>query len=112
MSKQADYDSMCPTVAKHKLGTWLQSVRTWIVDMLARQAENKVVIDELIDDHATIKAELDELHSWAEALAAKLNADTGVADTDYDDTIANDAPETLSASKPTALSAPTPGTLA
>lgn len=50
---------------------------------------------DLTSQLAAIKADLDklaalanELRGWAIALATKLNADTGVADTDYDTTIA------------------------
>ena len=64
--------------------------------------EGKTLLDELHDDHATYKAVVDELKTWAEALATKLNADAGVTDTDYDATITNSAPATLTAAKPTA----------
>jgi len=47
--------------------------------------------NELLDEIQTKITELanlaNELRSWAIALATKLNADTGVADTDYDTTI-------------------------
>jgi hypothetical protein len=112
MSKQSDLNDMCPVCKKHSMGTWWQSLRTWVADMAARQGENKAAIDELIDDHATFKTVVDELTAWAEALATKMNADTGIADTDYDAVITADAPAALTAGKPTALSAPTPGTLA
>jgi hypothetical protein len=77
-------------------------------DLRARVVELKTLTDELVDDHATSKAAVDELESWAEALGTKLNADTGVADTDYDAVITNSAPATLTASKITAVSKPAP----
>ena len=64
--------------------------------------ETKTAVDELVDDHATFKTVVDELTAWAEALGTKLNADTGVNDTDYDAVITADAPATQTASKPTA----------
>lgn len=64
--------------------------------------QTKVLVDELHDDHATLKTAVDEVIAWAEALATKLNADTGVADTDYDADITAAAPATLTAAKPTA----------
>ena len=112
------------------LGTWLQATRTLLAELATDHAtqktfndavetlveelhddhatfktaidETKTAVDELIDDHATFKTVVDELTAWAEALATKLNADTGVADTDYDATITADAPATLTATKPTA----------
>ena len=60
----------------------------------------KALLDELHDDHATFKTVVDELKTWAQTLATKLNADTGVADTDYDTTITASAPATLTAGKP------------
>ena len=50
-----------------------------LVDITAQ----KVIIDELVDDHATFKANNDELVSRLNALATKLNADAGVEDTNY-----------------------------
>ena len=67
--------------------------------------ESKTAIDELIDDHATFKAVVDELKDWAQTLATKLNNDAGVSDTDYDTTITNSAPDTLTAGKPSAAPA-------
>lgn len=57
----------------------------------------KVIIDELVADHATYKTVVDELTAWAETLGAKLNADAGVTDTNYDAVITADAPGTLTA---------------
>lgn len=98
------------------LGQWLEDIRTTvaecrtaIMELIDDHAAFKTTVDEsrtaiveLIDDHATAKAERDELHTWAEALATKLNADTGVADTDYDAEIAAATTGTLSAGDPTA----------
>jgi hypothetical protein len=52
---------------------------------------------ELRTDHATFKACVDELETWAETLAAKLNLDAGVTDENYDATITNSAPATITA---------------
>lgn len=82
--------------------------KTAVDDLIARQAEDKTAIDELIDDHATFKAVTDELTAWAEALGTKLNSDTGVNDADYDADITADAPETLSASDPSVITASSP----
>jgi len=57
------------------------------------------LVNEMADDHATNKAVVDELKTWAQTLATKLNADAGVTDTNYDTTITNSGPATLSASK-------------
>ena len=57
---------------------------------------------ELRTDHATFKASVDEIETWAETLAAKLNADGGVTDTDYDATITNSPPATITAAAVTA----------
>ena len=70
--------------------------------------ELKTLTDELVDDHATFKSAGDEIETWAENLATKLNADTGVADTDYDTVITNSAPATLTVGKITAASKPAP----
>ena len=72
-----------------------------LVAALVDIAAQKVIIDELHDDHATFKTVVDELTAWAEALATKLNNDSGITDTDYDATITADAPETLGSSKTT-----------
>lgn len=83
----------------------VDETKTAVDDLIDRQAENKTAIDELIDDHAGFKTVVDEIKAWAEALATKLNADGGVTDEDYDATIAADAPDTLSAADPTAITA-------
>lgn len=57
----------------------------------------RTLANELRTDHGTFKTVVDELTSWAEALATKLNADTGVTDTDYDAVITADAPATITA---------------
>jgi len=54
-----------------------------LVAALVDIAAQKVIIDELVDDHATFKANNDELVSRLDALATKLNADAGVEDTNY-----------------------------
>ena len=82
MSHQSQLDKMCPRAGKLKLGTWLQSVRTWIVDMAARQAENKDLLDELYDDHATSKTALDEI----EILVGELHDDHAAFKTSVDET--------------------------
>lgn len=82
--------------------------KTAIDDLVDRQAENKIAVDELIDDHAAFKTVVDELTAWAEALGTKLNSDSGVNDEDYDAEIASDAPDTLSAGDPTAITASKP----
>lgn len=66
-------------------------------DLIDRQAENKIAIGELIDDRETFRVLVVALVAWAEALSTKLNADTGVDDTDYDADIAAEAPGVLSA---------------
>ncbi len=68
MSHQTQLDKMCPRAGKARLGTWLQSVRTWVVDMTARQSENKELLDELHDNHATSKTALDEMETLIEEL--------------------------------------------
>lgn len=50
-------------------------------------------LDDLPDFLTKTYALLVELKAWAATLAAKLNADTGVADTNYDTTISNSAPD-------------------
>lgn len=89
--------------------------KTAVDDLIDRQAENKTAIVELIDDHETFRVVMVELVAWAETLGAKLNADAGVTDEDYDADITAAAPEVLSAGDPTAITAskPTagPGTL-
>ena len=109
MGQKQDLDSMCPVADDSGLGTKLDALITAVRELIDDHAtfktavdETKTAVDELIDDHATYKAVVDELKTWAEALGTKLNADTGVADTDYDATITNSAPATLSASKPSA----------
>ncbi len=82
--------------------------KTAVDDLIARQAEDKTAIDELIDDHASFKTVVDEITAWGEALATKLNLDTGVNDADYDAVIDADAPETLSASDPSVITASSP----
>jgi hypothetical protein len=57
-----------------------------------------VVVTELQTDHATSRASVAEIETWAETLAAKLNLDSGVNDTNYDATITNSPPATLTAS--------------
>jgi hypothetical protein len=74
-----------------------------LVDLRARVVELKTLTDELTDDHATTKAAVDEIETWAEALATKMNSDGGITDTDYDAVITNSGPATLTASKSTAL---------
>lgn len=56
---------------------------------------------ELRTDHATFKACVDEIETWAETLATKLNADAGVTDVNYDATITNSAPATITAAAAT-----------
>lgn len=80
----------------------LRSILTDLTALKTAVDSQKTLLDELHDDHATYKAVVDELKTWAQTLGAKLNADTGVNDTDYDATISNSAPATLTASKPTA----------
>ena len=72
-----------------------------LVAALVDIAAQKVIIDELVDDHATFKTTVDEVHTWAETLATKLNSDAGVTDTNYDATITAAAPATLTAIKTT-----------
>ena len=86
----------------------VDETKTAVDDLIDRQAEDKIAIDELIDDHASFKTVVDELKTWAEALATKLNADAGVTDEDYDTAITADAPDTLSAGAPTAITASKP----
>jgi hypothetical protein len=61
----------------------------------------RTLTTELRTDHATFKAAVDELETWAETLGAKLNADGGVTDEDYDATITNSAPATITAAAAT-----------
>lgn len=99
-----------------RLRRWLKELRTTVAGCVVAIAEliddhatfktavdeSKTLLDELHDDHATLRTAVDEIITWAEALAAKLNADTGVNDTDYDTDIAASAPDALTASKPSA----------
>ena len=55
------------------------------------------LINELRADHATFRTHCAEIESWAETLAAKLNADAGVTDANYDATISNSPPATITA---------------
>jgi DNA topoisomerase IB len=87
---------MCPVGKRVK--AWLDSIRTTV-------DETRTLAVELRADHATYKAAVDEIHTWAETLAAKLNADAGVTDTDYDAVITNDAPAALTAGDPAAAPA-------
>ncbi len=41
----------------------------------------------MVTDTNLLITAVNEINTWAETLAAKLNADTGVNDTDYDATI-------------------------
>jgi type III secretion system FlhB-like substrate exporter len=82
--------------------------KTAVDDLIDRQAENKIAIDELIDDHETFRVVVAELVAWAEAVGAKLNADAGVTDEDYDADITAAAPAVLSAGDPTAITASKP----
>ena len=68
MSKQSDLNNMCPAYKKHSIGTWLQSIRTWVADMAARQAENKSLLDEVHDDHAAFKSAVDETETLIEEM--------------------------------------------
>ena len=70
-----------------------------LVALLVDIAAQKVIIDELVDDHATSRASVAEIETWAETLAAKLNLDAGVTDENYDVTITNSPPATLIATK-------------
>jgi len=88
--------SMC--AVGRRLKSWLDGVRTTVDEM-------RTLSVELRADHASFKAAVDELHTWAETLSAKLNADAGVTDTDYDAVITADAPATLTAGDPTATPA-------
>jgi len=90
-------NKMCPAVANlpDGLGSYLEDMRTSVLSLYT-------AVVELMADHATAKTERDELHIWAETLAAKLNLDGGVTDQDYDATIAATTTETLAASAPTA----------
>ena len=56
---------------------------------------------ELRTDHATNIASIGEIETWAETLAAKLNADDGVTDTNYDATITASPAATITADAPT-----------
>ena len=78
-----------------RLKSWLDGIRTTL-------DQTRTLSVELRADHASFKAAVDELHTWSETLAAKLNADAGVTDTDYDAVITADAPATLTAGDPTA----------
>lgn len=80
-------------------------VRAWLDGVRVAVVGNRTAVLELIDDHATFKTVVDELTTWAETLGAKLNADAGVTDTDYDATITADAPGTLTAGDPDAAPA-------
>lgn len=82
--------------------------KTAVDDLIDRQAENRTAIMELIDDHEAFRLVVVELESWAETLAAKLNADAGVTDEDYDADIAAEAPAVLSAGDPTSITASKP----
>lgn len=56
------------------------------------------LLNELRTDHGTFRTHCAEIESWAETLAAKLNADGGVTDVNYDATITNSPPAAISAS--------------
>ena len=66
-----------------------------LVDITAQ----KVIIDELVDDAATMRTVVLELEGWAETLGTKLNADAGITDTDYDAVITATVPAALTAEK-------------
>lgn len=53
--------------------------------------------NELRTDHATFRTHCAEIETWAETLAAKLNSDAGVTDENYDATITNSPPATITA---------------
>ena len=74
MSLNEEIKRGCPMLTDGGMRDFCTKVYDLLVDLKARQAENKAL--------------LDELKTWASALATKLNADTGVADTDYDTTSA------------------------
>lgn len=74
-----------------------------ILNAIQDQIDNLITLTtELRADHATFKASVDEIETWAETLATKLNNDGGVTDVDYDTTITNSAPATISAAAVTA----------
>jgi len=50
-----------PSQLGEVLRVWLNSIRTWTVDMTARQVENRATIAELVTDHGTNKAVIDEI---------------------------------------------------
>lgn len=83
--------TMC-SVGK-RLKVWLDGIRATVVG-------NRTAVVELIDGHESLKVVVDELKTWAETLATKLNSDGGVTDENYDATIAASAPDTLSAGDP------------
>jgi trehalose-6-phosphate synthase len=62
----------------------------------------RTLANELRADHATNIASIGEIETWAETLAAKLNADAGVTDENYDATITNSPAATLAAAAVTA----------
>lgn len=74
----------------------MKTTETHFTDVQLDEAEAAATgRGDLTDQLAALKTDLDnlaalanELRAWAIALATKLNADTGVADTDYDTTIA------------------------
>ena len=79
----------------HASGELYPLLKALLVDLAAQ----KVIIDELHDDHATMRTAVLELETWAEALATKMNSDAGITDADYDATITAQAPATLTAAK-------------
>jgi len=76
--------------------------------------ELKTLTDELHDDHATLKTLVDEIKTDYNATLAKLDADSGVGDTNYAATnaVSASSPATLTAPKATAPAAALSATVA
>ena len=115
----AKTNNMCPNAQDVALGTEISKLQALASELRTDHATFKAaadavetLIEELYDDHATFKAAVDSLVTLANelktdhnALLVKLDADTGVNDTNYGTlhtTAANAsvAPATITAAAP------------
>lgn len=110
MAQKDKLNLMCPIGQEVDLGTRLDDILT--------------LVRELYDDHATFRTVINDLKTFVnkindtiDGILAKLDADTGVADTDYASTWgtsgsdANHAPADVTSSPPSALSSSKPAAL-
>lgn len=81
------------------LYNYLNSIQTMLTELVTDLASYKTVVDEVVTDIGTIA-------TFQAALTAKLDADTGVNDTDYASGLTEVVAPTAAA--PAAMSASTP----